>query len=431
LGVANQQRLGIAYQPQPIVATTPEQLAAPAHPVEYYVHLAVDSHPRIRAAQARYSAATQRVPQARALDDPVLSNAFWPIIEHAQQTAGGRAENLLEFTQDYPWPSKRSAKEAIASREAQIAAAELRKAELEIVEGVKLAYYELWFADRAIDIMKANRAAAGELVELATARGRAGGSQSDVLRAQLNLDEIDDQLINLRRQKGVAQADLAAVIQQPELRDIEPAAIEVGEAPARLDALVAAAESCSPRLQQALSAIARDRQKQRLARLGGYPDLMLGAGWMAMTVNDALSPQADGKDNINFMVGMTLPIWRNRINAAIREANCEVVASSRELDDARNDTVRQIRRLIEEAAAADEQRKLFNERILPRARRTLQLSTADYRGQLVDFGEVVDSLAEVLLFELQAARAEATLAGAIAQIERQVGCEVIAEGQGD
>ncbi len=86
------------------------------------------------------------------------------------------------------------------------------------------------------------------------------------------------------------------------------------------------------------------------------------------------------------MVGLMLPIWRERISAGIREASANVAASSREFTDARDDTYRQIRRLTEQANAADEQLRLYNDPILPRARRALQLVSADYRGRLVDFG---------------------------------------------
>jgi cobalt-zinc-cadmium efflux system outer membrane protein len=125
------------------------------------------------------------------------------------------------------------------------------------------------------------------------------------------------------------------------------------------------------------------------------------------------------------MVGITLPIWRDRIHAAICEASSNVVASSREFNDVRDDTFRQIRRLSEQAYAADEQLQLYDDRILPRAKRALQLASADYRGQLVDFGEVANGFTEVLLFELQTARTKATLAGVVAQLHRAVGCEVV------
>ena len=94
------------------------------------------------------------------------------------------------------------------------------------------------------------------------------------------------------------------------------------------------------------------------------------------------------------------------------------------MDDAQNDVYRQLRRLNEQALAADTQLQLYEQRILPRTRQALQLAAADYRGQLLGFAEVTDNFTELLMFELQAARAKATLAGVLAQIDRVIGCEV-------
>jgi cobalt-zinc-cadmium efflux system outer membrane protein len=304
--------------------------------------------------------------------------------------------------------------------------AQLAQQELEIEETVRLAYYELWFADRAIEITEQNREIAVELIKIAEARNAAGGSGQDVLRAQLQVDSLDERLIGLRRQKAVTQADLASLIQQPAMVGIEPVdEINVLGIPDQLDALFAAAQQCSPRLNEQRWMVSRDRQKQQLACLNRYPDFVFGAGWQTITESDAVSAIANGHDNVNFMVGLTLPIWKNRIDASIREASAEVTASSRELNAARDDTFRQIRRLTEQAYAADEQLRLYNNRILPRARKALQLSSADYRGRRVDFGEVTDGFTELLMFELQVARAQATLAGTVAQVQRVVGCEVV------
>ena len=218
--------------------------------VEFFVTTALQSHPRIGAARARVTAACNRVPQAESLEDPLLSNSFFPISDQALQTAAGRAGNTLSLSQKYPWPEKRWTKAAIADREVRIAVAKVNQVELEIEEMVRLAYYELWFANRAISITEENRQVGVELVKLAEARNAAGGSQQDVLRAQLQLDALDDKLIALRQQKAVAQTDLAALIQQPSLVGIEPTVeIDVAQVPERIEALFSAAHQRYPRLR--------------------------------------------------------------------------------------------------------------------------------------------------------------------------------------
>jgi cobalt-zinc-cadmium efflux system outer membrane protein len=57
------------------------------------------------------------------------------------------------------------------------------------------------------------------------------------------------------------------------------------------------------------------------------------------------------------------------------------------------------------------------------ARHGLKLSIADYRGKRTDFFSLIETYRELLMFETQLARIDASLAGTLAEIERVVGCE--------
>src|SRR5690606_1312805 len=184
-------------------------------PVEYFVSIALAQHPQIRAARQRVAAATNVAPQVRSLPDPTFNNTIWPSKTDDLQTAGGRVSHQFNLTQGVPWPQKLQTKAAIADREVQMAQAELARIQREIAESVRLAYYEVWFATRAIAIIHETRELVDTLTQVAEARYRSGGSQQDVLRAQLESDRLDDQLVTLVRQKQQAQADLAALVQQP------------------------------------------------------------------------------------------------------------------------------------------------------------------------------------------------------------------------
>ena len=72
--------------------------------------------------------------------------------------------------------------------------------------------------------------------------------------------------------------------------------------------------------------------------------------------------------------------------------------------------------------AFTEQRDIYEKRIIPRTEDTLKLAIADYRGKRTDFFSLIETYRELLMFETQLARIEASLAGTIAQVERAVGC---------
>ena len=392
--------------------------------VEYFISLALANHPSIQAARQRVSAELHRIPQVRALPDPKFNNTFWPIHDQSLQTAAGRVGNQMSVSQIVPWPEKLRTKAAIVSQEVRVAQAEVDRVEREITESVRLAYYEVWFATRAIAIIEETQELINDLTKVAEARYRSGGTQQDVLRARLESDRLADKLVSLAKQKQVAQADLAALVQQPVTLVVE-AGEELGlaDVPAQLDELIALAEQCNPKLAGLAWEIQRDRQKHRLACLQQYPDLQFGLNWgLVNDNNNVISPVANGHDQINFNVGTTLPIWRDKINAGVREAANRTSSSVKRLDAERDALYGKLRRLLAQADAFTEQRDIYEKRIIPRTEDTLKLAIADYRGKRTDFFSLIETYRELLMFETQLARIDASLAGTIARIERAVGC---------
>ena len=393
-------------------------------PVAYFIDLALASHPQIQAARQRVAAEANRIPQVRALPDPRFNNTFWPIQDQALQTAAGRIANQMSLAQEVPWPEKLRTRGAIVNREVQIAQAEVDRIEREIAESVRLAYAELWYTTRAIAIIEETQDLVDDLTNVAEARYRSGGTQQDVLRAQLESDRLADQLVTLIGQKEAAQADLAALVQQPlSLNPEVEDSLALTDVPEQLDQLVVLAEQCNPELRGLAAEVQRDRQRQRLACLQRYPDLQFGVNFSIVSDDEeVISPVANGHDNISFTVGTTLPIWHEKINAGIREAALRTSSTTGRLQAERDALYGQLRRLLAQADALVEQRAVYEERIIPRIEDTLELAIADYQGEGTDFFSLIETYRELLLFETQLARINATLAGTLAQLDRAVGC---------
>ena len=100
------------------------------------------------------------------------------------------------------------------------------------------------------------------------------------------------------------------------------------------------------------------------------------------------------------------------------------MASARRYDATRDDTFRQIKRLVVQVRALDQQIVLFRDSIIPKAEQTLQVSAADYRVGKIDFQQIIDNWTDLLLFQIQLVRLEATLAQTFASLERVVGCQL-------
>ena len=405
------------------VVVAESYLNASALSVESCVQIAVQSHPKVAAARARVAAAQHRIPQARSLADPMLNNNFFPIASNAQQTASGRMQNSISLTQAVPWPEKLRAKEAIAAREVCIAQAELESIEREIVESARLAYYEIWLAQRGQEIVRENQKLVDDLIRVAEGSYKSGGSQQDVINAEIERERLTRQQFELEGQSSAAQADLAALMQQPQSLSITTDMdLPFDNLPTRLENLVALAEQCNPELRGLGFEIQRDIQKRRLANLQRYSDFQFGAGYDFMTTSQALSPVADGVDNISFGVGMTLPVWREKIRAGVSESSAQVVSSARLRDAEKLSIVGRLRRLMAEIDSLDQQRAIFIERIIPRSEQALKIAMSEYTVRKTSFVQLTANYRELLTLKFQVIQLQASLAARIAQLERTVGC---------
>lgn len=409
------------------VSTEPaptEDISGPKN-VEYYVSLALDRNPNVLAAQRGAFARAEVVSQATALDDPMLSDSFQPITNHSVQTAAGRGVNTVQLSQKFPWFNKLRVRGEVAEQNTQIALTHLAQAQLKVIENVKLSYYELYFTQRAIEITAADEKILDEIMQFVDARYKANKvQQQDLLRTRIEKRKIEDKLITLRRQLRQAQADLAREIQTSPDADLKAQPFTIESVPGEIDQLFAAAGRCSPEMQERLHAVVKERRVGELARLKYYPDVTAGIGWQAITDNSAISPVANGNDNLQFTVGVNIPIWRNKLRAGVAEAEHRIAESSRRLESTRDETYRQIRRLTVQATSLEQQLELFRKGIIPDAESALKLLFTRYRSGQADVQDVLDNYSRLLSYHVQVARLEANLGQTLASLERVVGCKL-------
>ena len=151
-------------------------------------------------------------------------------------------------------------------------------AELATIEKVKRAYYELYFIQQATTVTKAEQQLLGEIRDVANARYTTGqASQQDVLRADLEISNVENELIRLRQQLESGRARLARVLHvAPQTRLLPLDQLPPEEVPRDLDWLQRQAVAARPELHARLAAIQRDQQAVELARLDYKPDVTLG-----------------------------------------------------------------------------------------------------------------------------------------------------------
>jgi cobalt-zinc-cadmium efflux system outer membrane protein len=420
VGAVNQVSYSTANH-SPVVAAVPPpapDLGGP-RPVEVYISYALSQNPDIEVARKRVDVAAYRVPQAASLRDPTFGVTAFP---EPVQTAAGQQEVALTASQHLPWFGKLSTRAAAAEADTNVARAQLAAVELEVIEQVKRAYYELYFIQKAIGITEENRKLLLDFVRIADSKYRTGkASQQDVLRAQVEVSNLDNRLIRLRQRIDSSQAKLARLLHvSPDtpVRALEQPPQE--QIPQDLESLYEQAIAGQPELHAQLAAVKRDRRKVELARLEYFPDLTAGVSWLGTSAT-GLSPVANGEDPLLLGFSVNVPIHRKRLHAGVREAESRVVASTRQYDSLRDRTAESVKDLYSQATSQYDLVKLFRDDIIPKSSQTLEVSQAAYQVGGVDFLTLIDNWQQLLRFRIAYYRLESQLQQTLATLERVVG----------
>jgi outer membrane protein TolC len=120
-------------------------------------------------------------------------------------------------------------------------------------------------------------------------------------------------------------------------------------------------------------------------------------------------------------MSVNLPIYHKRMDAGVREAETQAVASAREYDALKDQTMQEVKDLFTKAKSEQELLRLFREDIIRKAKMTLDQSIRAYRVQEVDFLQMIDNWRQLLRFHITEAQLESQLRQTLASLDRVVG----------
>jgi outer membrane protein TolC len=120
-------------------------------------------------------------------------------------------------------------------------------------------------------------------------------------------------------------------------------------------------------------------------------------------------------------LAVNVPIYRKRLEAGVRQAEAEVIASARQFDARRDEALEQVRTLFVTARSQEQLLKLLDEQILPKTEQTYRVSLRGYEVGQVDFLQLVDNWRQLLQVRLNRQRLATQLQQTLASLERAVG----------
>ncbi len=379
---------------------------------------ALARNPELVAARQQWEAASKRVPQARSLEDPSLSVQWWNAPESFNLA---RAENtIVGLSQKFPFPGKLALKEEVASRSADMTEQAVRAKERDLIARLKQAYYDLFLAHKAIQIHHEQIDLLKQFVEIANARFRAGKvSQVDVLKAQVELSTLHQQLPVLEQRRDTAQGKLNQLLDRdPRFPLAPPQEPREGRFDQDLEDLYRAATTARPELKAADLAVQRNERSRALAMREYYPDINLGV----QRFQNFQAPNGFGA-----MVSINLPFafWtKPKYDAALQEAAAAVAAARADLRTLENLTRFQIRDLLAKVRASWEVAVLYRTTVLPQAEQGVEAARAGYRTGRTGFLDLIEAHRAWRGFQLEYYRALVEREHRLAELEQVIGADL-------
>jgi outer membrane protein, heavy metal efflux system len=379
---------------------------------------ALQHNPELVAEQAQVDAMQERVPQSKSLDDPELTIQLWNTPNSLDVTRSDTT--IFGIGQQFPYPGTLSQQEQIAEKVVEQSQQRLMGKKREIIAGVKLAYYELFYAHQAIEIhhQEANRLK--QFFEAATAKFRVGkGSQVDILKAQVELSKWFQHLPTLEQKRETAQAQLNTILNRdPDAPLGVPLAPEEGAKVLSLEPLKEQALERRPEVREAALAVEQLDSTIKLAKLKGYPHLRVEVQRWQNRHED------DGFGGV-FSINLPFAFWtKPKYEAGVREAIAQREVAQFKKTNWENQTRFQIQDLMAQINAKRNILTLYKTTVLPQAKLTLKAAIAGYRTDRTDFLDLIEADRALLAYQLEYVRVLVDSEQLLAKLERVVGTEL-------
>lgn len=386
---------------------------------------ALENNPRLESASRKVLSAERAIPQAGALPDPRITLGLMnlPVNSFAfdQEPMTGKQIAVMQM---FPFPGKLSLSTDMAEFEAAAVQQQKQEVRNQIIQTVRRAYYDLYAVDRALETVQKNKELMEQLIRIVEIKYATGsGLQQDVLRAQVELSKLDDDLIMWRQKRLVAAAHLNAVLNRPAASPIDvtspnleaPETMNLEFSPQEIERQRPLLIAWRERLNKAEAAV-------KLARKDLWPNITVGAGYSQR--ND-LKTGAKMYDFFSMSVTLDIPLfYKRKQNQKIAEKQLDFQAVEAHYANILNDVLADVEVQKAELERSRKRIELYEGGILLQARQSLESAQAGYQVGKVDFLNVVDNWMRLLNYELQYSFALSNYYKALAGYEFAVGKDV-------
>ena len=379
------------------------------------ITFALHDNPELASLRAKREAMLERPAQAEALPNPMLKYSGM------DDANGGRWPNTTEkrlmVEQEFPWFGKRDLRAGIARTDATLMQHDLESMTRDVVMMVKEAFFDLSAVQKAADITRHDAEVLRRIAKLAEALYTTGQrTEQDLLKAQSEVTMLQQRLLELATQENALQAKLNTLLnRRPDAPlgqlTLPPPIPDAG----RLERLFDVAVANSPEVHAEETRIGRYELERQLMQKESLPDYRLGLEYRHLGRSD---------DMMMFTISVDLPLWEDKYEASVREAEKMKAASAASKTAAEHRSAFEVQDAGFKLQTARHTLDLYRKELIPQAEARFHASEAGYQTGKVDFMDLLESQRFLLNARVMAAMAEGNLGMQAARLERATGMDL-------
>lgn len=409
--------LGILASGVEILGLSPYAAAAAGEPnathtLNTVLELALEHNPTMAGAQGYMRQSRGQQVAAGAYLNPSISGTAGRGSIRDPSTGVKITERTVTVEQPLEWQGKRRARQQAADAGAAGASAAMEEARLNVTAEAKVAFYNVLFAQRDVELAGQNLAMVEEVLRTVKARVAAGeATPFETMKATVEVQKAKKEAARSQNALVVVRAKLDMVTAGMLGRQFSiQGDFESLQQGLDLDGLAARAMEQHPTLRRLSKLVEQAEFSATLEKESRIPNV---------TVQGNYHREA-GDESLTAGLSVPLPLWYRR------QGEIETALGARHRAEAerlrvQNEITQAITQHVQDVRTANEQLQVFEGGLLKQAEQTLRVARVSFQQGAASLLDVLDSQRVYRQTLLEYVQARADLSIALARLERAVG----------
>jgi cobalt-zinc-cadmium efflux system outer membrane protein len=389
-------------------------------------------NPDLKAAEQRFKAFEAQVPQAGSWPNPMFQTTI-SNVSTKSWSLGKAPMSGVEFmlSQTIPFPGKLGLMKNMTKSMAQKSRKEYESSRNFVLSELKQNYYQLYSIEKSIEITQENKLLLEDFSTIARTKYSVGeGLMQDVLKAQVEVSKMIDELISMEEMRRTARAKINILLNRsPEDSLGKPQELFFKKVDYSEQELQNLAIENNPELKGMELMINASNADYKLARRGYWPDFNLSLSWMRMKNDASMDPNAE-RDFVSASAGVELPLYFwSKQKKKVQEKGFSLESSRQQYEGMKNNLKFGVSDMYYSLEKYEKEIELYQTAILPQARQSLESAQSGYQVGKVDFLMLLDNQMTLYKYQIAYHQVLSSYFQILAQLEEMVGKSLLRGGE--